>query len=432
MNQATKEFRRNIADVFIKSLTEKQLDWQKGWNASGMGLVPINAVTKKPYKGINRLYLSICAMEKAGVESSNVIIGNTGEHDPEAIDNRWATFKQIQDKGWRVKKGAKGCKVEYYQPYDFIAKQNLTWEEFYEARGTEGVGLITRYYVVFNGKDIEGIPSLDKLPQNRNVIADELIDKISAGIGVAIVNDGGDRAFYRISEDTIHLPKKEAFINSYEYNSTALHELSHASGAPNRLNRSMKGFFGSAEYAYEELVAEISSSFMAEHLDVQQNEMHIQNHKAYIQFWIQEIEKNPDILIRAIREASIAADYLEFHAGIITKEEYLKVSNESIEVPQRMVIPEEKKAVSDVKNQLPVNIEHDLKLHGYKPTPGLVKKIKALNELVGKNHTTKELCEAFKGHLYKENMAADKLINSIGKALQKQELALQHLAVPER
>ena len=34
-----------------------------------------------------------------------------------------------------------------------------------------------------------------------------------------------------------------------------MHELSHASGHPSRLNRDLSGGFGSQNYAFEELVA---------------------------------------------------------------------------------------------------------------------------------------------------------------------------------
>ena len=76
---------------------------------------------------------------------------------------------------------------------------------------------------------------------------------------------------------------------------------------------------------------------MGEHLQMEQTEEHIKNHKAYVQSWIRDIQEKPDILIRAIRDAGKAADLLEYHAGILSKEEYQKSLRESLEISQEQV-----------------------------------------------------------------------------------------------
>lgn len=323
MNQKTAEYRNALAEQFIKVLSEKELDWKKNWSA-GIGASPINATTGKRYRGLNAFVLALKAME-------NVENGRTP-------DNRWATMKQIQQKGWSLKKGSHGVKVEYWSPYDFDKKFKLTWPEYKKASldKDRNVGLLVKYSHVFNGQDIVGIPELEP-PKARMVMSDDIIEKISNGMGVPILHDGGGRAFYRLSEDTIHLPEPEVFFSTYDYSSTALHELSHASGAAHRLNRDMGHGFGSEKYAYEELVAEISSCFMGEHLEIVQTEEHIENHKAYVQGWIREIQEKPEVLIKAIRDAGRAADLLEYHAGILTKEEYQQTLHESMEVPSEQV-----------------------------------------------------------------------------------------------
>ena len=50
-------------------------------------------------------------------------------------------------------------------------------------------------------------------------------------MGVPIYNDQYDNAFYRPSEDAIHLPNRDLFISEYAYNAVALHELGHSSGS---------------------------------------------------------------------------------------------------------------------------------------------------------------------------------------------------------
>lgn len=412
MNQATKEFRKNIADTFIKALSEKQLDWKKNWSGGAMER-PVNAITGKGYKGLNWISLMLNNMD--AVDKGMV------------SDNRWATFKQIQDKGWKVRKGARGCKVEYWQPYDFKQKKPLSWEEFVKATKDpdrrEEVGAIAKYYVVFNGRDIEGIPELEAAKE-RTVVSDDIIQKISVGMQVEIKNDGGSRAFYRPSEDCIHVPTAEAFYSTYDYNTTVLHELSHATGAEHRLNRNIKNAFGSLEYAYEELVAEISACFMGEHLQIEQTKEHLENHKAYVQSWIEEITEKPEVLVRAIRDAGNAANLLEYHAGILTKEEYQKSLQESREVSADKVYQKEEQVQKLLTIQeYGAEIAADLKANGFKPTKQLVSKIKELNRLTGKEHCLKDIKASFQEKRLQGQPEARKVENSIVKMLQKQEMA---------
>ncbi len=101
---------------------------------------------------------------------------------------------------------------------------------------------------------------------------------------------------------------------------------------PSRLNRPQGGFFGSEEYAYEELVAEMCSCFMGVNLTAEATPEHIENHKAYVQSWIREIRDKPESLIRAIKDAQAAASYMDMKAGLISEKEYEKACAGTIEV----------------------------------------------------------------------------------------------------
>lgn len=118
----------------------------------------------------------------------------------------------------------------------------------------------------------------------------------------------------------------------FAYNATALQELSHSTGHPTRLNRPQGGFFGSEQYAYEELVAEMCSCFMGVELSTEATPEHIDNHKAYVQSWIEAIRDKPDSLIRAIKDAEAAANYMDLQAGLITEKEYEKTCEGTMEV----------------------------------------------------------------------------------------------------
>lgn len=111
----TNEFRKKMADVFIKSLEEKQFEWKKEWAAME---TPYNVISGRKYRGTNKFFLYLQSQERLP--------------EGEIPDPRWATFKQIQDAGWKVKKGAKGFVVELWKPYDFESKREISWKEYIE------------------------------------------------------------------------------------------------------------------------------------------------------------------------------------------------------------------------------------------------------------------------------------------------------------
>ena len=310
------EYRKQMAEAFANILEEKGLEWRKEWSGVG-GDAPHNAVTKANYKGINSFWLSLVALSK----------GYT--------DSRWATMVQIMDKNgkyhpkekWHLKAGSKATYVEYWYPFDTKNKKALTWEEYKielaNGRRDDEFRLSARYTPVFNANDIEGMTQQETEP-SVDITIDDLVRTLSDNMGVPIILDGGDRAFYAPFQDKIHLPSPESFESEYAFNATVLHELSHSTGHSKRLNRADNGMYGLESYAYEELIAEMCSCFMGCGLSAQPTQEHIDNHKAYVQSWIRSIREKPDCLIRAIKEAQQAANYMDWKAGLITDFEYVK------------------------------------------------------------------------------------------------------------
>lgn len=289
----TKEFRKSVADMFVKGLSEEGLNWKQGWATTGELR---NAVSNRHYRGLNEFYLKLVSMVH-------------GYKDP-----RWMTFNQIRDEDYHLEKGSKGAKVEYWFPFDTIKKKGVSFEEKERLikegeRKKEDFSLVAKYYTVFNGDNISGLPEIE-LPKNE-IEPSVVLEQISRGMNVEIYNDGEDRAFYRPSTDDIHLPLPEVFSSDNEYNAVAFHELGHATGHESRLNRDQSGVFGTSAYAKEELVAEITSAFMAETTGINLEDMNMENHKAYVNGWITSIEDDPEYLMKAISQANDAADYMQ-------------------------------------------------------------------------------------------------------------------------
>lgn len=292
----SKEFRKEIADKFIAGLKEDGLDWKQGWNTDS--IMPVNSDIGRKYRGMNRFNLAFVAMAK-GYE-----------------DNRWYTFNQIRAGGFHLTRGSKGEKVEYWYPYDTKEKKALTWDKYKEliAEGREQKDFIlkSRFYTVFNGDQIEGIPER-KIYVNEDVEPDRIITALSVSMNVPITLSRDGSAYYSLVKDTVYLPEHTSFHSTEEYNATALHELAHSTGHMSRLGRDQSGCFGTKEYAYEELVAEITSVFMSVHTGINAASMNMDNHKAYVNSWIEILEKSPEILGNAIKDADAATDYMENH-----------------------------------------------------------------------------------------------------------------------
>ena len=321
------EYRKQMAEAFANVLEEKGLSWKKEW--SGMsGDSPHNAVTKASYKGINAFWLSLTALNKG------------------YKDHRWATMVQIMDRNgryhpgekWHLKAGSKAVHVEYWYPFDVINKKALTWEayslELAHGRREDEFRLSTKYTPVFNAGDIEGMQPPDT-GKNAEISIDGLVDRLSENMHVPILYDGGDRAYYAPYHDMIHLPSPDSFESEYAFNSTALHELAHSTGHVSRLNRARDGIGSLDTYAYEELIAEMCSAFMAYGLAVQPSEEHIRNHKAYVQSWINAIRQKPECLVYAIKDAQKAANYMDWKAGLLRDMDYAKLSNSVIDPQEK-------------------------------------------------------------------------------------------------
>ena len=301
-----KLFQEQIAKRFLSVLTEKGASWVKNWR--GPSMAPINGVTKYKYRGINRFMLALVDLSYG----SN--------------DLRWHTFNQFADhrryyhKGteWHLKEGSKCVYVEYYYPYDTKEHKNLTWKEYHKLikdddRDPAEFYLKARYSAVFNASQIEGIEPYVAELQTYDSQPNDTVLELAKAMDVKVAFDGGDRAFYRPKDDSIHLPKAEHFFSSVAWAATTLHELTHASGAEKRLNRigitQFQGMF-SERYAYEELVSEIGSCMMMYNLDIEESEDNIKNHEAYVASWIEDIREKPEALTNAIKEAQKAVDYM--------------------------------------------------------------------------------------------------------------------------
>jgi antirestriction protein ArdC len=251
-----RDFRQEVTDSIVGMLERGVAPWQKPWEpgASSLG-IPFNPTSERAYRGGNAIHLMATGLER-------------GYEDP-----RWMTYKQAADNGWQVLRGEKGTQIEYWETKHAPDRTQPSGPD----GGSDGITangnnadaeksrFIHRVYTVFNAQQIEGIPPHTS-KQHTTFEVVQAGEQILKNSGANIAHDQADRAFYSRSQDSIHLPPKDAFKDAAGYYGTALHELAHRSGHPSRLDRPTltdSYRFGDVNYAKEELRAELASVFLA-------------------------------------------------------------------------------------------------------------------------------------------------------------------------
>ena len=285
--------RELLVQEFINSLKEDTINWNKPWRV----LEQVNAVSNYRYRGINQFWLNIIATQR-------------GYKDP-----RWVTFNQVKNNNWElVDAKGQGVPVEFWSPYDTKEKKVITQEEVKELlekepENKDRISFVCKCYYVFNASLVKGIPEFkyeEKTIEEENILNffKEYLE--SQEIGLIY---GGNSACFIPSLDEIHLPEFSRFEDEASFYATLSHEIAHSTGMPSRLDRDLSGVFGSVSYAKEELRAEISSSFLCGELGLLNGER-LNNNKAYVQNWIDILEKNPEELFKAITDAEKITEFV--------------------------------------------------------------------------------------------------------------------------
>ena len=301
-----RDLRMEVANRLLEHIEQGTAPWQKPWEA-GQILPPINVVTGKPYRGVNyQNLMTLC---------------------PDPSDPRWCTYKQAREQGWQVREGSSGIPIEVWKEYE----HKRTPEEIETIHRESGKSiqdieksekrLGVRYYSVLHASQIDGIPPL-ACPERSHGLEgrpDPRLDGLSEAMGIA-VRRGGNKAFYRPGEDFVQMPRIEDFHTATGHDTTLLHELSHATGHPHRLNREFGKAFGDQKYAIEELRAEMSAAMTAAALGIGfdpaaqsvEEGREMGNSAAYLASWLKALpeKERKQVLMGAIKDAQGICDYL--------------------------------------------------------------------------------------------------------------------------
>ncbi len=270
-----------VIDRILDMLEAGTVPWQRPWNPA-VGL-PRN-VRGTPYRGINLL-----------------VLGCQGYESP-----LWLTFRQVALLGGRVRAGERGTPVLFWKWPERAVDTD-------DGREQRRPAPLVRYYRVWNLLQTEGVEvpacSSASFVDATRVDAESVLSRMPTP--PLIRHDGGTRAFYRPSTDSIHLPPREAFHDGDGYRATLFHELVHSTGHSTRLARPAVtdgALFGDHAYSEEELVAEIGAAYLCAHVGIA--ERTLENSAAYVASWLRVLSDDRSLLLSAAQHAQRGVDYV--------------------------------------------------------------------------------------------------------------------------
>ncbi|MBX9865086.1 MAG: ssDNA-binding domain-containing protein [Hyphomicrobium sp.] len=279
------EITNALIDAVLADPGSPRMPWRR---TAGPLYMPSNALTRNAYRGINVVSLWVSA-EVRGYATPI-----------------WATYRQWSELGAQVRQGERSTLVVFYKEYESEPDPSNADDD--------GKRRVARASYVFNADQVDGftLPVAPRLlgPIERLEGVDRFVTATRAR-----VEHGGDRAFYRQTTDTIHMPDEGLFYGTdtmdrnEAYYAVLAHELTHWTGAKQRLSRDMSHRFGENGYAAEELVAEIASAFLCSELGITQDTRI--DHAQYVANWLQLMQDDSRAIFAAAAKASEAVAYLK-------------------------------------------------------------------------------------------------------------------------
>lgn len=273
---------QRITNTILDALQQGVIPWRRPWR--GRGFLPCNAVTKRPYHGVNLLLLSLLPFS----------------------DHRWLTLRQANQLGGKVRRGEKASIAVFWKHID------LTDEEDDKRNQRRCIPLL-RHYCIFNVQQCQGLhlPVLEDWQEELRLRSERAEKVIQRMPDAPRIVEGGSIACYHPKEDLVRIPTIQDFESSEAYYATMFHELGHATGHEKRLNRpgvTEQVVFGSCDYSREELVAELTSAFVCAEVGIDNSV--VENAAGYIKGWLEVLEGDTRAVVTASGQAQRATDLI--------------------------------------------------------------------------------------------------------------------------
>lgn len=312
-----------FAEMMIARMEQmKASDWKKGWigGTSGFAGLPQN-VGDRNYSGSNSFFLQL----QTAAQGYRLPV--------------YLTFKQAHNLKAHVLKGEKAFPVVYWDVLVKDKNSHKVSSDEYKAMSKEekkGMDVIPFFkaFPVYNidqtnlaevqPERVQKLMEKFKVPELRDkegMYAHAALDRMIETQGWLCpiqANKREDGAYYSPTRDIVVLPMKEQFNigntleeiyrGGMEFYSTMLHEMTHSTMTPERLNREMGGRFGDPKYAKEELVAELTAAMISHSMGFDSKVT--DNSAAYLDSWIGVLKQEPKFIVSIMADVNKASDLI--------------------------------------------------------------------------------------------------------------------------
>jgi antirestriction protein ArdC len=294
-----------ITDLFINGLKQGIVGWQKPWITNVVGNVAYDSV----YTGANLFWANLHA-SMYGVQAHYATVAGAAKK----LGYKKQGNGYVDSKGaavpFPIKKGAKGLHLIRVTP---IVKEckDANGNPILDSNGDKKTYSFPtiKGFVVFSVDHLNWDMSkyIPEMKQNPLLDSGESILKGYANCPEVVTSN---KAAYSPTVNKLYMPTIGQFVSSNEYYQTLFHELVHSTGHMDKLNRqgiAQFDRFGSHQYSYEELIAEIGAGMLCELSGIQMN---VQNSQAYLNGWISKLESEPKWIFKAVNEAKKAVELI--------------------------------------------------------------------------------------------------------------------------
>ena len=330
-----------FADLMIEKIESIQADWKKPWFTKGAMLLPVN-MNKRPYNGFNSLMLMF-QQEKQGYKlpvwaTFNHITGLNYEKDKQGAVRDAMGSEENKQPLVSVNKGEKSFPVflTTFTVVDRETKEKIKYDDYKNLSSEEkekyNVYPKQHVYNVFNIDQTnlkESRPEIYQKFQDQYTLSPEsnqqqmdfppIDTMIQENLWICPIKPTyGDQAYYSISKQEIVVPEKKQFKDGESFFSNLFHEMGHSTGAAYALDRLKPSIFGSAEYAKEELVAELTAALTASKYGMEKNIK--SDSAAYIKSWLSTLKEDPSFIKTILTDVKKAHSMIDDRIQEVSKE----------------------------------------------------------------------------------------------------------------
>ena len=289
-----------VAGSIIEQLRAGTAPWVKPWQP-GERFMPYNPTTRNEYHGMNAVWL----MSRAESHGYG--------------DARWMTYRQALEAGGQVRKGEKGTPIQYWKWQGLEPVRDAEGKPVHDTHGNP-VRQMVRYErprvwsaAVFNAAQVDGLPPAPARPALAEWDRHERAETILTRSDISIRHVPGDRAFYRLPDDTITLPGRGQFASGDRSTPRRCTSLGTPQGIPPGSIARTSAILLARNPMRGKSCGQMASLMLGEQLGIGHDPG---QHVAYVASWIKALQHDPREIFRAAADAEkITKLDSQFRAG---------------------------------------------------------------------------------------------------------------------